>query len=124
MSSNPNSDLYVNWPAERREEIVENWHNRQVGSRVVSETDQLRIWHLELEPGERAPFHRHDESYFWTVFGSGRSRSYYHDGSVVEADYQSGETRHFNFRNGDFMVHDLENIGDTPLKFVTVEFKS
>ncbi len=124
MATQPSIDLYADWPVDRREEIIANWNSRQVGSRVVSETDQLRIWHLELEPGERAPFHRHDESYFWTVLGSGRSLSYYHDGSVKEADYQSGDTMHFDFRDGEFMVHDLENIGDTPLRFVTVEFKA
>ena len=124
MENQPDIKRYADWPDDRREEIVANWNSRQVGSRVVSETDILRIWHLELEPGERAPFHRHNEPYFWTVVGSGQSRSYYHDGTVKDAKYQSGDTQHFDFQNGEFMVHDLENIGDTALKFVTVEFKA
>ncbi|MDT9686815.1 hypothetical protein Q5762_00300 [Streptomyces sp. P9(2023)] len=33
-----------------------------------------------------------------------------------------GETRHFTFGSGDFLLHDLENTGDAPLVFVTVEF--
>jgi quercetin dioxygenase-like cupin family protein len=117
-------ERYASWPAERREEIVQNWHNRQVGSRVVSETDTLRIWNLVLQPGERAPFHRHEETYFWTILGEGKSRSHYDDGTVKDTDYEAGDTKHFDLRGGDFFVHDLENIGDTTLTFVTVEFKA
>lgn len=119
-----NPENYSNWPVSKRQEIESNWNNRKVGSRVVSETGAVRIWHLALEPGERAPFHRHDETYFWTVMGDGRSRSHYHDGSIRETSYSAGDTRHFDLRNGDFFVHDLENIGDTKLTFVTVEFKT
>lgn len=123
MSATPNLDLYADWPADKRSEIIENWDVRDVGSRVVSETETLRIWHLELRLGERAPFHRHDESYFWTSIGPGKSRSYYHDGSVKETEYEAGATMHFDISDGEFFVHDLNNTGDTTLTFVTVEFK-
>ena len=33
-------------------------------------------------------------------------------------------TRHFHFDEGEFMLHDLINIGDTELVFTTVEFKN
>ena len=124
MHATPNPDTFKDWPQTLRTEICKNWMNRQVGSRVVSETDSLRIWHLTLAPGERAPFHRHEESYFWTVLGDGMSRSHYDDGSVRDAQYNAGDTKHFDLTNGDFFVHDLENIGNTTLRFVTVEFKA
>ncbi len=124
MPNDMNPENFSNWTEEFRTEIKANWNNRQVGSRVVSETDTMRIWHLELEPGERAPFHRHEETYFWTVTGPGKSRSHYHDGSVRDTDYQAGDTRHFELKDGDYFVHDLENIGETRLTFVTVEFKA
>ena len=124
MTLDPDLSKFSDWPAEKRDEIVANWNNRKVGSRIVSETDKVRIWHLVLEPGERAPFHRHDEPYFWTAVTPGKSRSYYHDGTVKEAVYEAGKTKHFDLRNGEFFVHDLNNIGDTRLHFVTVEFKS
>ncbi len=124
MVTPPDVEKIANWPENKRKEIVANWTNRQVGSRLVSETDKLRIWHLELKPGDRAPFHRHDETYFWTAVGPGKSRSYYHDGAVKETAYEAGDTQHFELTDGEFFVHDLENIGDTPLQFVTVEFKS
>lgn len=117
------SDLYADWSVELQEEIKANWNNCDVGTVVVSETDQLRIWHLTLDPGERAPFHRHDVSYFWTVTGPGKSLSHYNDGSTRIAEYKAGDTKHFDFTGDKFMVHDLENVGDTSLTFVTVEFK-
>jgi len=124
MLDQPCPDRYSAWPAKMQREIERNWNNRQVGSHVVSETETLRIWHLCLQPGERAPFHRHEESYFWTVLGPGESRSHYHDGTIEETRYAAGDTRHFDLGAADYFVHDLENTGDTPLVFVTVEFKA
>jgi len=119
----PDLSLYQHWDENRQREIVANWHNRSVGSRIVSETEKVRIWQLVLQPGERAPFHRHDESYFWTVLSDARSRSHYHDGTIKEMDYTNGDTQHFELTGDKFFVHDLENIGETTLTFITVEFK-
>ncbi|MGV9803662.1 hypothetical protein ACWDTP_37010 [Mycobacterium sp. NPDC003449] len=38
-----------------------------------------------------------------------------------EVHYEAGETRFYTFGAGEFLLHDLENIGSTPLKFLTVE---
>ena len=97
--------------------------NGMVGQRLLSETDALRVWRIELQPGERVAFHTHVLNYFWTALGPGRSRSQMGDGSVVETRYETGTTRHFTYGPGERMVHDLENIGDTVLAFTTVELK-
>jgi beta-alanine degradation protein BauB len=39
-----------------------------------------------------------------------------------EYSYTAGETRHEEYGPGEYKVHDLENIGDSDLTFVTVEF--
>jgi hypothetical protein len=44
------------------------------------------------------------------------------DGTTVEYSYQPGETRHETYGAGEYKVHDLENIGDDDLVFMTVEF--
>jgi hypothetical protein len=106
-----------------RAEFAANVTNGRVGSRLVSETDDLRVWHIELKPGERLPVHRHVLSYFWTAMTPGRARSHQQDGTTVEVAYAAGDTRHLDFAEGDSMMHDLENIGDTALVFATVEFK-
>jgi hypothetical protein len=40
----------------------------------------------------------------------------------VEHTYKAGETRHESHGAGHYKVHDLANIGDSDLNFLTVEF--
>ena len=110
------------WPAEIRAEFAANAFNGCVGQELVSETDRVRVWSLSLKPGERLPFHRHVLDYFWTALTDGRSRSRYNDGRTVETAYKAGDTKHLHFGVGEYMVHDLENIGEGVLAYTTVEF--
>ena len=43
-------------------------------------------------------------------------------GSTVEYTYYPGETRHETYRAGEYKVHDLQNLGDSEMVFMTVEF--
>jgi hypothetical protein len=113
------------WPAEIAAEFEREKHNNNpcVGSQLLSETDRTRVWMIRLAPGERIGFHRHVLDYFWTAVSGGRGRQHVHDGSTVEYTYAPGETRHESYAAGEFKVHDLENLGDRELVFMTVEFK-
>lgn len=110
------------WPVAMQREFEENAFNGCVGSVLVSETDRVRVWHLSIPPGRRCNFHRHVLDYFWTVHGPGRALNYNEDGSVDEVEYRNGETKHLCFGKGEYMIHAVENIGDTELSFTTVEF--
>lgn len=110
------------WPEWLRQDFEQHQLNGCVGSHLVSETDRVRVWSLRLPPGGRLPFHRHVLNYFWTAVNPGRARSHYHDGRVLEPEHRAGDTKHLHFGAGEFMIHDLENIGDTDLVFTTVEF--
>jgi hypothetical protein len=98
--------------------------NGMVGQRLLSETDDVRVWRIELKPGERVGFHKHVLNYFWTATSGGTSRSTYADGRSVDTTYDVGTTRHYRFGPSESMVHDLENIGGTVLSFTTVELKT
>ncbi|MFI5642555.1 hypothetical protein ACIA8H_34800 [Streptomyces goshikiensis] len=111
------------WSAALRAEFAANAHNGRVGGRLLSETDRVRVWEIRLAPGERLPAHRHVLDYFWTALTAGRGRQHTADGTTREVTYEAGETRHFTFGPGEFLLHDLENCGHTPLSFTTVEFK-
>ena len=110
------------WTSDLQDELATAGKNGQVGSRIVSESDRVRVWLIELAPGERLGFHTHVQDYFWTATSAGRARSRYGDGRVAEMEYAIGDTAHFTFAAGDSMTHDLENIGDSTLCFTTVEF--
>ena len=34
-----------------------------VGDRVLLDNDRVRVWHIQLAPGETQPLHRHDHPY-------------------------------------------------------------
>lgn len=97
-------------------------HNGCVGSTLLSESERVRVWIIRLAPGERIGFHRHVLDYFWTSVTGGHGRQHVHDGSTVEYSYQPGETRHETYGVGQYKVHDLENIGDQEMVFMTIEF--
>lgn len=112
------------WPPAIRQEFEREANNNNgcVGTRLVSETDKVRVWTIHLKPGERVGFHRHVLNYFWTAITPSRGRQHLMDGSTVEFTYQAGETRHESYGPGEYKVHDLENLGDTEMVFMTVEF--
>ncbi len=114
---------YANWPAGMKAEMDASLMNPIVGSTLVSETDDLRVWHLLIPAGKRCGFHRHVLNYFWTCHTHGTARGYYEDGSITESVHFPGDTRHLNYGKGEHLVHCVENIGSTDLLFTTVEFK-
>ena len=97
--------------------------NGRVGHTLVSETDAVRVWVISLQPGERLPYHCHVLNYFWTATSEGATRSHFSDGTTAENSVRTGDTRHYTFAAGERMIHDLENIGATPVSYVTVELK-
>jgi quercetin dioxygenase-like cupin family protein len=113
------------WPAEIAAEFDREAKNPNpcVGSILLSENERTRVWIIRLAPGERVGFHRHVLDYFWTSVTGGHGRQHVNDGTTFEATYRPGETRHETYGPGEFKVHDLENIGDEEMVFMTVEFK-
>jgi beta-alanine degradation protein BauB len=109
--------------SEFADELARAPQNHEVGTAVRFENDHVRVWEIVLPPGERGPFHIHDQTYFWTVVDAGRGLQRFTDGSFVIRDYQPGETKYLEQSPDDPMIHDLENVGSTTMRFVTVELK-
>ena len=103
-------------------EFARDQFNPCVGQVLLSQSDRARVWFIRLKPGERLGFHRHVLDYFWTALSEGTARSHVGGGPAKVSRYAAGETRHLAFGAGEFMIHDLENVGTTDLVFVTVEF--
>jgi len=119
-----NSHVDTEWPAALKQEFKAEGDtpNGCVGNALLSETDKVRVWTIRLKPGQRFGFHRHVLNYFWTAVTPCRGRQHLMDGTTVEYSYYPGETRHETYGSGEFKVHDLENIGDADMVFMTVEF--
>ena len=112
------------WPPEITAEFAceQKSPNPCVGNELLSESERVRVWIIRLQPGERIGFHRHVLDYFWTCVTGGRGRQHVHDGTTVEYTYAPGETRHETYAGGECKVHDLENLGDKEMVFMTIEF--
>jgi hypothetical protein len=110
------------WPEAIAREFEQAGDNGCVGTRLLSETDRVRVWEVRLPPGERIGFHRHVLDYFWTIVTAGRGRSRMQDGSTVERNFFAGETQHESYGPGQSKMHDFENIGEGELVSTTVEF--
>lgn len=121
-SNLPPAAAFDGWSLMLRRELAAANSNGCVGQRLVSQTERVRVWSIALKPGERFGFHKHVLDYFWTAVTPGRGRAHHHTGLISEVDYQAGDTKHLSFGLGEFMIHDLENIGSTDLLFTTVEF--
>ena len=108
-----------------RDEYVEELsaapHNHELGTTLWHENDHIRVWEVHLQPGERGAFHAHITNYFWTVVEPGRGLQRFADGTFIVREYLLGETRYLEHTPDTALIHDLENVGDTTLRFVTVE---
>jgi oxalate decarboxylase/phosphoglucose isomerase-like protein (cupin superfamily) len=110
--------------SEFAEELAVAETNRELGTKVVFENEVVQIWEVRLEPGERGAFHIHDQTYFWTVVDPGRGLQRFADGSLVIRDYELGATRYLEHSSENSLIHDLENVGATTLRFITVALKT
>ena len=108
-------------PAEFQDELAVAVGNLEVGTRLWFQNDRIRVWEINLAPGERGPFHAHTRRYFWTVVEAGTGRQRSPDGTLKVRRYELGDTQYSEPSLADPMIHDLENAGETTLRFITVE---
>jgi mannose-6-phosphate isomerase-like protein (cupin superfamily) len=108
-------------PGDFADELEAAPHNHDVGTAVWFENHKVRVWEILLKPGQRGPFHAHTRNYFWTVVEGSRGLQRFVDGTYAVRDYRVGETKYLEHTPETALIHDLENIGDTDLRFVTVE---
>ncbi|HSK95392.1 MAG TPA: hypothetical protein VK891_02155 [Euzebyales bacterium] len=95
--------------------------NLAVGSSLLLENDQVKVWEVRLAPGERGPFHAHTHNYFWTCVDGSVGLQRYADGTYMVRRYEVGQTQFSEHSPDEPLIHDLENVGDTELRFITVE---
>ncbi len=115
------AENFEGWSDELKAEFETYAYDGHVGSRLLSQNERVRVWEIRLAPGQRFHTHRHVLDYFWTAVNAGRSRQHTSDGTTREVSYNAGETRHFSFAAGEFLLHDIENVGTEERVFTTVE---
>jgi beta-alanine degradation protein BauB len=91
-----------------------------VGSRVVFENDRVRVWEIELGPGEELPMHLHELDYVFVVVSGGPTTITWEDGRQETNEHQPGEVL---WRQAPH-AHALRNDGQTRYLNRLVELKA
>jgi quercetin dioxygenase-like cupin family protein len=92
-----------------------------VGTDLIFEDDEVRVWMLHLAPGEATAWHFHDCDYTFVVTRAGTVRCEYEDGSH---ELQDGDRLgHAEHRMRD-PPHRLVNVGVSVYQNVVVELKA
>ena len=113
------------WPADHRRRIRAREQQSQSLRRQragVGDRTRAGLDHPARSPASAIGFHRHVLDYFWTSVTGGRGRQHVHDGTTVEYTYAARRDPARDLRPGQFKVHDLENLGDKEMVFMTIEF--
>jgi quercetin dioxygenase-like cupin family protein len=74
--------------------MIESTTNGEVGpigNEVVFENDHVRVWTLQLEPGERQPWHVHRLPYLVIPLTEGKNEMRWKDGRVVLTEESPGQ---------------------------------
>jgi hypothetical protein len=95
--------------------------NYEIGTRLLFENERIRVWDITLAPGERLPLHRHRTSYFYRCEAGGTVRVGLPDGSGEVYESPEDEVHFHEIGADDLVVHDLANVGETTVRFTTVE---
>ena len=97
--------------------------SEKVGTRLLFENQRVRVWDLQLAPGQSTGMHRHVNDYLYVVIGDGSLQAADAEGNRGEArDRQDGEVV-FNALEGGDAVHEAFNVGAGPWRNIIVELK-
>lgn len=82
------------------------------------ENSRVRVLEATLKPGDKEKTHSHPAYVIYVIEG-GRVRTHGTDGSVVEADFKTGDVIY-----REAVTHWAENIGKTTIRLELVELKN
>ena len=91
----------------------------EVGTKVIFEDDEIKVWNLTLDPGEASGMHTHNHDYFYYVVEGSELEIHREDGTVDTVAMTPGDV--VGGKEGS--RHDARNIGDTRFRNVLVEVK-
>ena len=90
-----------------------------IGDRVVYENNHVRVWIVELAPGQSQPWHKHDLSYLVLPLTEGNNEMHFLDGRIIKTDEKPGMAL---WREAG-LPHELHNVSDWYYRNMLVEIK-
>lgn len=93
-----------------------------IGSQILYEDDQLRIWEVAAGPGEAFPQHFHTLDYVTVSITEADIEVHEADGRIIRHHRVPGD--YLVTHVGDGQLHELRNVGSTPYRNRLIEFKT
>ena len=89
-----------------------------IGTKVLFEDDDVRVWKLELGAGEATPMHEHTHDYVFVVVAGGSTETVNSDGTSYRSEDHRRNAVHLQAP----LAHQLRNLGGSRYLNVIVEF--
>ena len=92
-----------------------------VNSKTIAlkfENSRVRVLEATLKPGDKEGLHSHPAYVIYVIEG-GKSRTHLIDGTIVDADFKTGDVIY-----REPVTHWAENIGKTTIRLELVELKN
>jgi len=90
-----------------------------VGTEFMFENDLIRVWNLELSPGESSDWHRHNTNYCFVVTRSGSLKGEHENGEVSISPLSVGQV--VMGKKG--ALHRVTNVGEEMYSNIVIEIK-
>lgn len=95
----------------------------EVATELLFENDVVRVWSMELAPGEDSPFHVHNLDYVYVYVTPSRLAFMPEPGEIDHVwDYGDGYVRFTSV--GDGIKHQIRNVGEARHRQVLIELKN
>lgn len=94
-----------------------------IGTELLFENEAVRVWSMELAPGEESPYHVHKLDYVYVYVTPSRLAFMPEPGQIQHVrDYRDGYVRFTAV--GDGIRHQISNVGTSVHRQILVELKS
>jgi len=106
-----------------------------VGTKVVFEDDRIKVWELELSPGQKTAVHKHEMDYmFYVISGSSLEVLDEKDNPIGVFEYKDGDVLPLKLYGDELVVvgeeslrvpatHAARNVGNRLYREILVEEK-
>jgi quercetin dioxygenase-like cupin family protein len=95
-------------------------HENPIGTQLVFEDERVRIWRIELEPGEEAAWHTHELDYTTITIEGDLTERLNDDGTVDRIAAEPGKISRWYQST---RRHALRNVGTQRFRNVIIENK-
>jgi quercetin dioxygenase-like cupin family protein len=93
----------------------------QVATELLYENEAVRVWIMDLAPGQESPYHRHRSDYLF-VYTTPSLIELRIEGQAWRTEqFDDGYAQYVNVGAG--VAHQIKNVSDTPHRQVLIELK-